>query len=77
MLKRLRVPSGTTNQSDQRTSEFLHEADENTSRVWLVEKWRQGINKKQERRLMDIVESFDLNAYGYGNSMPSEEFWVR
>jgi hypothetical protein len=46
-------------------------------RSWLIEKWRQKIDQAEERRLMEILKRFHLDAYEFGRALPADLLWIR
>jgi hypothetical protein len=84
MLARLKKPSYSTKWSDDKTKKVLEErlqvgeerADKKLD-TWLIEKWREKVDDDEERRLMKILEVFELDLYRHGDSLPASRFWIR
>jgi hypothetical protein len=74
MLNHLATPSGVKAKSDAATQEVL--GNTANRRSWLVEKWRERVGSSEERRVMEILERFELDAYRWGNLRPAERLWI-
>ena len=77
MARRLGVPSASTYKSDERTRTVLAGRGQEEKSRWLVEKWRQRVTEEEERRAMDILEMFKVEAYRFGMSLPADWLWVK
>jgi hypothetical protein len=72
MEKRVLRPSKTINQdtsayrklSDTTSSEDMH---------FMIKKWKEEIDDKTERKVFDILESFGVDKYEFGNYLPAEK----
>jgi len=74
MIARLPTPSETTWQSDDRTKEKF--AKISAQNNWFIEKWRDRVEKKEEKQAMEILSRFDIDAYRYGSYLPSDDLWI-
>ncbi|MGI9301872.1 MAG: sulfotransferase [Gammaproteobacteria bacterium] len=74
MLDQLERPSRSTSKS---TAETVAALKEKTNKNWLVEKWKEKISREDEARLMQIVETFEIDVYENGACTPTEAYWVR
>jgi len=75
MHQRLAVPSASVRgKSDTETQQAL--ANRDNQQEWLVQKWRKKIDEKTERRLMDILDRFELDLYQYGDYMPHPRIMI-
>jgi hypothetical protein len=75
MMNRLAVPSSSNGQSDRETQQILEK--ERERRSWLIEKWRQKVDRLDERAVMDILKRFDLDAYQVGDVLPADWLWIK
>jgi hypothetical protein len=75
MYNRLLAPSAVKGKSNQETREALEKRT--APRVWLIEKWRKQIDETAERRAMDILEYFNIDAYKFGDILPATRLWMR
>ncbi|MCS4223601.1 sulfotransferase [Salinibacter ruber] len=73
MMDRVNVPSSSAEQSSQETKSYLS-SKQSQERSWLISKWKKGISKEQEGRLMDIVKRFNIDIYDAGSLMPKEKY---
>lgn len=73
MMRQLVKPSGSTSKSTPETVSALQDQD-NRSR--LVEKWKPKVSTEEEKRLMDIVELFGIDAYRFGDCFPARHYWI-
>jgi hypothetical protein len=76
MLARIDVPSRTVNKSDRRTARALDEPRSASRNRFLLEKWREKVDAREERRLMEILERFGIDVYTPGDVLPSERLWL-
>jgi hypothetical protein len=74
MVRRLNVPSASERLSDSATRSFLHR--HSSERAWLIDRWREHVPQAEERRAMDILAHFELDAYASGTSLPAASLWV-
>jgi hypothetical protein len=74
MIARLPYPSETTWQSDDITKEKFNK--KSVPNTWFIEKWRDKVDDKEEKQAMDILLSFDIEAYRYGSFLPSDDLWI-
>ena len=84
MLKLRNRPSYSTVSSDDKTKQMLKRREQETDAgktrsldTWLVEKWRERIDEEEERRLMEILDVFEIEAYRRGSTLPADQFWIR
>ncbi len=70
MLRWIDKPSHVKYKSDKATQQVLESRDAE-QRHWLVRKWREKVSPEQEKRLMAILEVFEIDAYRAGDFMPS------
>jgi hypothetical protein len=77
MKTHLLVPSNSSKKSDQQTQRMLKNRVDDSKNHWLIEKWREKVSPEEERNLMEIVESFGIDAYRFGSVLPSDSLWVR
>jgi hypothetical protein len=75
MMNRLAIPSSANRLSDRETQQVMER--ETGRRSWLIEKWRQKIDQAEERRLMEILKRFHLDAYEFGRALPADWLWIR
>lgn|GEM_PF-719928 len=75
MLEQLMTPSRSTWKSDGSTRQML-DGDQPARAQRLVEKWRDHVSPSEERRLMEILERFEIDVYTTGNALPSERVWI-
>jgi hypothetical protein len=75
MMDRLAIPSSSNSQSDRETRQVLEK--EMKRRSWLIEKWRRKVDQAEERRAMDILKRFHLDAYQFGDVLPADWFWIK
>jgi hypothetical protein len=75
MLRRLAVPSASKRKSDQETQAILDSGT--TPRSMLVEKWQRRIDAAQERRVMEILERFEVDVYHAGDVLPADWVWIK
>lgn len=68
MLRHLAIPSAVKAKSNPETQQAL---ERGTDRRWLVEKWRNQVSEREERRAMEILELFQLDIYRYGEFLPT------
>jgi len=76
MFDRLIAPSGVKAKSDQETRQLLEKRDAN-KRHLLVEKWRREVDRSEEIKAMKVLEQFQLDAYTFGNTLPTDRLWIR
>jgi sulfotransferase family protein len=76
MRMRLLTPSGVRRKSNLETQTFLRRG-EARERGWLVEKWRERIDERQERHVMKILDRFELDVYQYGEVLPAPRIWIQ
>jgi hypothetical protein len=76
MRMRLLTPSGVRRKSTLETREFLRRKDAQARR-WLVEKWREDVDERQERHAMEILDRFDLDVYQCGEILPAPRMWIQ
>lgn len=76
MRMRLLTPSGVRRKSNLETQAFLRRRDA-SERSWLVEKWREQVDERQERHVMEILDRFDLDVYRYGEILPAPRIWIQ
>lgn len=75
MHQRLTVPSASVKgKSDAETQQALANRDHEPT--WLVQKWRKKIDDQTERRLMEILDRFELDCYQYGDYMPHPRLMI-
>lgn len=75
MMSQLSVPSNSTRKSDGATQQALDRGAIDR-RNWLIEKWRDAVSLEEERRLMDILERFEIDVYRFGDVRPTESVWI-
>lgn len=76
MRMRLLTPSGVRRKSNVETQAFLRRGDAG-ERSWLVEKWRERVDERQERHVMEILDRFELDVYRYGEVLPASRIWIQ
>jgi hypothetical protein len=76
MLEHLDRASGVKRKSDAETQRLLEQRDNQQKRLRLVSKWRDRVSDDEERRAFDILEAFEIDAYRYGQLLPSRALWV-
>lgn len=76
MLRRVAVPSATTDQSDKATRQVLAGKQDATSRRWLVEKWRERVGADDARRVMATLAVFGLDMYAADAVEPAAAYWL-
>jgi hypothetical protein len=76
MRMRLLTPSGVRRKSNVETQAFLRRR-EPRERGWLVEKWREQVDERQERHAMEILDRFELDVYRYGEVLPAPRIWIQ
>ena len=69
MLGRVSVASGSSSQSDSETRDRLAGTDDN--RNYLVERWRQRVDKDEESALFDVLDALGIDTYERGNPLPA------
>jgi len=72
MWSQVQVPSSTVDLSFRDSREAVERQD----RSQMVGKWKESVGDAVERRLMDILEVFELDAYQFG-ALVSDRFWLR
>ena len=77
MLRRLAVPSGVIAKSNEDTQQVLLEGRSSNRDKYLVEKWRRQVTEAEERMAMDILERFDIDAYKFGDVLPTDRLWLK
>jgi len=77
MVRRLRVPSASTDKWDERTREALTGSAIREDNRWLVEKWREKVTEEEAHAAMEIVELFNINVYKAGTTLPADSLWIR
>jgi hypothetical protein len=70
MLKKIKNPSKVTNSSTLQTKNKIVEGD----RAFLISKWREKVDKKYEKKLMQIPKLFNINSYSFGEDIPITNF---
>ena len=75
MRMRLLTPSGVRRKSSLETQAFLRRK-EARERSWLVEKWREQVDERRERHVMEILDRFELDVYRYGEILPAPRIWI-
>ncbi len=75
LAARLDVPSQTTWQSDRQTKQMFESDGENKNK-YLVEKWKKQVGPEQEKKLLGICETFGLDVYRYGDTLPKKNYWL-
>jgi hypothetical protein len=75
MMTQLARASGVVKKSDEETQRILKGEAEGRER--LVSKWRKKVSEEEERRAMDILELFEIDAYRFGELLPTERLWVQ
>lgn len=70
MLKKIKNPSKVTNSSTLKTKNKIIEGD----RSFLISKWRKEVNKKYEKKLMEIPKLFNINSYSFGEYIAKTNF---
>ncbi len=74
MEEQLHVRSKSTYKSDEKTQQMLSGAYE---RDYLIKKWQDKVTPEEERRVMEILGVFELDAYTAGNPLPHDKFWLK
>jgi hypothetical protein len=67
-------PSETTWQSDESTRENF--SNQQAGKNWLIERWRERVDEKEEKVAMDILSRFEIDAYRHGSYLPSDDLWI-
>ena len=77
MRKALSIPSGSKSKSNEKTQELLRNGVDLDSRRKLVEKWTREVSEETEKKLMGIVEQFDIDVYELGEVLPNPKFLIK
>ena len=73
MIDTVARPSETTSKSSRETADFLL-AEQVEKRRWLIEKWRKDVDATDERRLMAMLDVFDIDIYQAGEVLPTDRY---
>lgn len=76
MLEKISAPSGSVNQSNKATNEALA-SKTLKGNPWLIEKWRTAVDVDEEKKLMSLLEIFDIDVYKFGSFVPVDKYWLR
>lgn len=76
MMENLARPSGSTVKSDKSTQAILNQARNDDVNLQLVEKWRKRASIKDEKRAMELLGIFDIDAYQTGDLLPAQPLWI-
>jgi hypothetical protein len=68
--------SDSSNLSDQKTQDVLSTSSGEERQKYLVEKWKDKIDEKQEEKLMNILKVFDIDIYEAGSCLPKSEYQI-
>jgi hypothetical protein len=76
MRRRLGVPSVNVRfKSTEETRRLLSEGGAD-KRSYLVEKWRKKVDRREEARVMKILDIFGLDVYRDGEALPDKRIWI-
>jgi hypothetical protein len=76
MRRRLGVPSVNVRfKSTEETRRLLSEGSAD-KRSYLVEKWRKKVDRREEARVMKILDIFGLDVYRDGEALPDKRIWI-
>ena len=73
IMSQLSKPSRTTGKSTAETQTMV----ESQNRQRLISKWRDKVCEDDERRAFEIIQAFGIDAYRFGQAMPSEAYRIR
>jgi hypothetical protein len=77
IIKRLAVPSRSTELSDHGTQDILNTSRDDNQQQWLVEKWRKSITEDELALAVDILDAFDLSkVYRAADALPNNAYWI-
>lgn len=66
--------SSSVSKSSKASKKLL--LDREDDQLSLIAKWRKTVSSVEEKNLMRILEEFGIDAYRYGNLLPSQEYWI-
>ena len=76
MRRRLGVPSVNVRfKSTEETRRLLSEGGAD-KRSYLVDKWRKKVDRREEARVMKILDIFGLDVYRDGEALPDKRIWI-
>ena len=70
-MKLSTAPSGVRAKSDYETQQLLQQR-EIKKRPVLAEKWRKQVDEIEERKVMEILKPFHIDAYKGGDVLPTK-----
>lgn len=76
MIESSAIPSRVTYQSDSETRSFFQQEKYKRDQSWLIKKWKDKVNSEQEKIVFNILEKFNIEAYTYGEFMPTKRYLV-
>lgn len=76
IYKQLNIPSGVIGKSDAVTQQLLRNGPAKDKRAALVRKWTNKVSEDEAREAMSLLEIFGIDAYQFGNLLPSDKYWI-
>ncbi len=77
ILKRLSVPSRSTNLSNPDTQEVLRDKRDVAGKQWLVEKWINKVSEEELAVASELLDVFGLSEiYSVSAALPNESYWI-
>jgi len=76
IIRQLKVPSRVMQKSDSETRHLLAQRQTSDMRQELVSKWMHKTEDQDVRNAMELLDVFGIDAYRYGEVLPSERYWI-
>ena len=71
IISRLKIPSAVTVQSKTGTKDLIK-----NDRLSLINKWKKSITEKEQIKLWNIIEMFNIKIYDIDSSYPVKEYTI-
>ncbi len=75
ILKKIKLPSSTVRYSSQKTKNKF--AEDNYDPSYLLQKWKDSIDRDAEKSIFEILNRFGINIYQKDKLMPAPEYLLK